>query len=421
MQTNLSPTYKNTAQGQEADSILRACTHCGFCTATCPTYQLLGDELDGPRGRIYLIKEMLEGEAVTQKTQLHLDRCLTCRACETTCPSGVQYGKLLDIGRAMVEEKVERPWSQRFINALLRAVIPHPERFTPLLRLGQIMRPLLPSALKKSVPLRQLPGHGQSSGIWPAPRHARKMLVLDGCVQPVISPNINAAAARVLDRLSISLIHVPEAGCCGAVSYHLNAHDEGLDFMRRNIDAWWPHIAHSSHNENGAEAIVTTASGCGVLIKDYGYILRHDPHYAEKAARISALTRDISQVLLAEQSALTALLKARPAKAKMKLAFHAPCTLQHGQKLPGTVEQILRECGFELTPVPDAHLCCGSAGTYSILQKDISQQLLHNKLTALQSGEPAAIATANIGCLTHLQSGAKVPVRHWIEWLDEIQ
>ena len=409
MQTQLSPTYKNTAQGQEADSILRACTHCGFCTATCPTYQLLGDELDGPRGRIYLIKEMLEGEAVTQKTQLHLDRCLTCRACETTCPSGVQYGKLLDIGRAMVEEKVERPQSQRLMSALLRAIIPYPARFTPLLRLGQMMRPLLPSALKKSVPLKQ------SSGIWPAPRHARKMLVLDGCAQPAISPNINAATARVLDRLSISLIRVPKAGCCGAVSYHLNAHDEGLNFMRRNIDAWWPHI------EANVEAIVTTASGCGVLIKDYGYILRDDPRYAEKAARISALTRDISQVVLTEQNTLTNLLKAQPAKAKMKLAFHAPCTLQHGQKLPGTVERILRDCGFELTPVPDAHLCCGSAGTYSILQKDISQQLLHNKLTALQSGVPAAIATANIGCLTHLQSSAKVPVRHWIEWLDEIQ
>jgi len=409
MQTQLSSTYKDTAQGREADQILRACTHCGFCTATCPTYQLLGDELDGPRGRIYLIKEMLEGEAVTQKTQLHLDRCLTCRACETTCPSGVQYGRLLDIGREIVEENVPRPQSQRLLHFMLRAVIPYSARFTPLLRLGQMLRPLLPATLQKSVPLKQ------SSGIWPAARHARKMLVLDGCAQPAISPNINAAAARVLDRLSISLVRISEAGCCGALSYHLNAHDEGLDFMRHNIDVWWPHV------EKGAEAIVTTASGCGVLVKDYGHILRHDPHYAEKAARISALTRDISQVLMAEQSALTRLLKAQPAKAKTKLAFHAPCTLQHGQKLTGAVEQILRGCGFELTPVPDAHLCCGSAGTYSILQKDISQQLLRNKLTALQSGTPAAIATANIGCLTHLQSGAKVPVRHWIEWLDEIQ
>lgn len=411
MQTQLSPTFKNTAQGMEADSILRACTHCGFCTATCPTYQLLGDELDGPRGRIYLIKEMLEGEAVTQKTQLHLDRCLTCRACETTCPSGVQYGKLLDIGRAIVEENIPRPWSQRLVQALLRAVIPHPARFTPLLRLGQMMRPLLPAALKKSVPPKQSPG------IWPAARHARRMLVLDGCVQPAISPDINAAAARVLDRLSISLIRIQEAGCCGAVSYHLNAHADGLAFMRRNIDAWWPHI------EQGAEAIVTTASGCGVLVKDYAHILRQDPQYARKAARISALTLDISQVLLAEKNNLAALIKTRPAtnQAGPKLAVHSPCTLQHGQKLPGSIEHILQSCGFELTPVPDAHLCCGSAGTYSILQKTLSQPLLRNKLTALQSGAPTGIATANIGCLTHLQTAASVPVRHWIEWLDEIQ
>ena len=411
MQTQLSPTFKNSVQGIEANSILRACTHCGFCTATCPTYQLLGDELDGPRGRIYLIKEMMEGEAVTQKTQLHLDRCLTCRACENTCPSGVQYGKLLDIGRAIVEENVSRPWSQRLVQSLLRAVIPHPARFTPLLRLGQMMRPLLPAALKKSVPPKQFPG------IWPAARHARRMLVLDGCVQPAISPNINAATARVLDRLSISLIRIQEAGCCGAVSYHLNAHDEGLDFMRRNIEAWWPYI------EQGAEAIVTTASGCGVLVKDYAHILRHDPQYAQKAARISALTLDISQVLLAEKNNLAALMKTLPAtnQAKQKLAVHNPCTLQHGQKLPGSVERVLQSCGFKLTFVPDAHLCCGSAGTYSILQKTLSQQLLRNKLAALQSGAPTGIATANIGCLTHLQTAANIPVRHWIEWLDEIQ
>ncbi|MEQ1838654.1 MAG: glycolate oxidase subunit GlcF [Candidatus Nitrotoga sp.] len=411
MQTQLSPTFKNTAQGQEADSILRACTHCGFCTATCPTYQLLGDELDGPRGRIYLIKEMLEGKAVTQKTQFHLDRCLTCRACETTCPSGVQYGHLLDIGRALVEKNVSRSWSQRLVQSFLRAVIPHPARFTPLLRLGQMMRPLLPATLKKSVPLKQSPG------IWPAARHARRMLVLDGCVQPAISPNINAATARVLDRLSISLIRIQEAGCCGAVSYHLNAHDEGLNFMRRNIDAWWPHI------EQGAEAIVTTASGCGVLVKDYAHILRHDLQYAQKAARISALTLDISQVLLAEKDNLAALKKSHPATrlAKQKLAVHTPCTLQHGQKLLGSVERVLQSCGFELTFVPDAHLCCGSSGTYSILHKTLSQQLLRNKLAALQSGAPTGIATANIGCLTHMQTAANVPVRHWIEWLDEIQ
>ena len=406
MQTQLNSTLLNTAQGQEADSILRTCVHCGFCNATCPTYQLLGDELDGPRGRIYLIKEMLEGAPVTRKTQLHLDRCLTCRACETTCPSGVQYGKLLDIGRAVAEERVARPWQERLARFMLRAVIPHPARFTPVLRLGQMLRPLLPAALRKSVPPQQ------QATPWPAARHARRMLVLQGCAQPAIAPNINAAAARVLDRLNISLIRAETAGCCGAVSYHLNAQEEGMDFMRRNIDAWWPHI------EAGVETIVMTASGCGVLVKEYGHILRHDPAYAEKAARISELTQDISEVLLAEQNELAALKNTKPGHTA-KLAFHSPCTLQHGQKLPGAVETILQVSGFELTSVPDAHLCCGSAGTYSILQKKLSRQLLRNKLTALQSGAPAAIATANIGCLTHLQSEAGVPVRHWIEWLDE--
>lgn len=401
MQTQLADSIKNTPQGQEAGSILRACVHCGFCTATCPTYQLLGDELDGPRGRIYLIKQMLEGEAVTRKTQRHLDRCLTCRSCETTCPSGVQYGRLVDIGRAVADERVERPWRERIVRRLLRAVIPYPTRFAPLLRLGQAVRPLLPSSMRESVPPHQ------SATRWPEPHHARRMVALDGCAQPSIAPNINAATARVLDRLGISLIKAQGAGCCGAVSYHLNAHDEGLDFMRRNIDAWWPHI------ESGVEAIVITASGCGALVKEYGHILRHDPRYAKKAARVSALSRDIGEIIAAEDLA-----KLPPLPTPRKIAFHSPCTLQHGQKLPGVVEKILQACGFELTPVPDAHLCCGSAGTYSILQKELSRRLLQNKLTALQSGTPAIIATANIGCLTHLQSGAGVPVRHWIEVLD---
>lgn len=401
MQTQLTDSIKNTPQGEEADNILRSCVHCGFCTATCPTYQLLGDELDGPRGRIYLIKQMLEGEVVTRKTQVHLDRCLTCRSCETTCPSGVQYGRLVDIGRAVAEERVARPWRERVTRRLLRAVIPYPGRFAPLLRMGQMLRPLLPSGVRKSVPLRQ------SATRWPDSRHARRMLVLDGCAQPSIAPNINAATARVLDRLGVSLIKAQGAGCCGAVSYHLNAHDEGLDFMRRNIDAWWPHI------EVGAEAIVITASGCGALVKEYGHILRDDARYAEKAARVSALSRDIGEILAVEDLA-----KFSPLPALPRIAFHAPCTLQHGQKLPGVVEKILQARGFELTPVSDAHLCCGSAGTYSILQKELSRHLLQNKLAALQSGEPEAIVTANIGCLTHLQSQADVPVRHWIELLD---
>ena len=405
MQTQLTDTIKNTAHGHEADSILRACVHCGFCTATCPTYQLLGDELDGPRGRIYLIKEMLEGNAVTRKTQVHLDRCLTCRACETTCPSGVKYGRLVDIGRVVAEQQVQRPWRERVMRKALRMMIPHPQRFASLLRLGQLIRPLLPAALRHSLPPRQLVSAWRP--VWPGARHARRMLVLEGCVQPAIAPNINVAAARVLDRLGISLLRADKAGCCGAVSYHLNAHDEALDFMRRNIDAWWPHL------QAGVEAIVITASGCGTLVKDYGHILRHDPAYAEKAARVSALSRDLSEILAAED--LSALASGNQ---KQKIAFHSPCSLQHAQKLSGVVEKILIAAGFELTPVPDAHLCCGSAGTYAILQKGLSQQLLRNKLNALQSGAPAAIATANIGCLTHLQSQSSVPVRHWIEFMD---
>ncbi len=396
MQTELADFVRDTARGREAESILRKCVHCGFCTATCPTYQLLGDELDGPRGRIYLIKQVLEGHAPTSATQIHLDRCLTCLSCETTCPSGVQYGHLLDIGRELVDERVPRSTLDRLTRRALRTVVPYRSRFTPLLRLGWAVRGLLPGRLRQTVPPK-LP-----SGAWPRSTHARSMLVLQGCVQPAIAPNINAAAARVLDRLGIRLIGADD-GCCGAVSHHLTAPQEALAFMRRNIDVWWPFI------EQGAEAIVMTASGCGAVVRQYGYLLRDDARYADKAKRISELTRDIGEVLRAED--LERLRAGRP----QRVAFHSPCTLQHGQKLKGVVEDILARLGFELAPVPDAHLCCGSAGTYSILQADLSSQLKRNKLDALQSGQPAVIATANIGCLTHLQSDAQVPVKHWIE------
>jgi glycolate oxidase iron-sulfur subunit len=404
MQTNLVESIKRTAAGQEAEAILRTCVHCGFCTATCPTYQLLGNELDSPRGRIYLIKQMLEGAEVTAKTLLHLDRCLTCRSCETTCPSGVQYGRLVDIGRAIAEEKIGRsPW-QAMQRRLLRAVLPRPAIFNSLLALGRLFRPLLPSALAKEVPI------ARPAKPWPTTRHARTMLVLAGCVQPGLAPNTNAASARVLDRLGITLFSAEKAGCCGAVSYHLNAHADGLDFMRRNVDAWWPYV------EQGTEAVVMTASGCGTMVKEYGHLLRHDPAYAEKAARISELTKDLSEILAAEKDGLFRLLKPAP---RGRLAFHSPCSLQHGQKIVGVIEELLTAAGYELTPVADKHLCCGSAGTYSILQKELSQQLLRNKLDALQSGSPAQIASANIGCQAHLQSGTDLPVRHWIELLDE--
>jgi glycolate oxidase iron-sulfur subunit len=406
MKTDLAQFIKDTPQGQEANRILRACVHCGFCNATCPTYQLLGDELDGPRGRIYLMKEMLEGREVSEKTQLHLDRCLTCRACETTCPSGVEYGRLVDIGRNIVEQRVGRSPAEAFKRKALRAVLPNPALFTPLLKLGQLARPLLPAALKRKVPkaLRATP--------WPASRHARRMLVLQGCVQPGIAPTINPALARVLDRIGISLIAAPKAGCCGAVAYHLNAQDEGLEAMRRNIDAWWPYV------EQGVEAIAMTASGCGVMVKEYGHLLAHDPRYAQKAQRISDLTRDASEILRAESAALSAR-RTHHASRTTRVAFHSPCTLQHGMQLRGVVEPLLAAAGYSLTPVPEAHLCCGSAGTYSILQSELSQKLLANKVAALQSGKPDVIATANIGCLAHIQTGTALAVRHWVELIDE--
>lgn len=409
MQTKLAEFIKNSPQGQEADAILRSCVHCGFCLATCPTYQLLGDELDSPRGRIYLMKQMLEGQQVTQKTQLHLDRCLTCRACESTCPSGVRYAELVDIGRDLAEKQVSRPIGQSGLRFLLRKILPNPLLFKPLIKMGQLVRPALPASLKKSVPATVKTKH-----TWPQPRHARKVMVLDGCVQPTFAPNINLAAARVLDALNISLIKSTQAGCCGAIAYHLNAQEESKNAMRKNIDAWWPYI-----ERNEIEAVVMTASGCGVTVKEYGHILRHDPAYAKKAARISSITKDLSEIIAAEQENLHRIMKKnRTENTLIKLAFHSPCTLQHGQQIRGLVEKILQTVGFELTAVPDAHLCCGSAGTYSILQPELSHQLLKNKVTALESGQPEQIVTANIGCLMHLQNGTRSPVRHWIEVLD---
>ena len=406
MQTNLADFIKDTPQGQEADAILRKCVHCGFCLATCPTYTLLGDELDSPRGRIYLMKQMLEGAPVTDKTQLHLDRCLTCRACETTCPSGVEYGRLVDIGRELVEKKVGRPPIERLKRSLLNMGLTSPKLFASGLAVGRYFKAFLPDTLAKKIPASRV------AGPWPAARHVRRMLVLEGCVQPALAPDINAATARVLDRAGISLIKAERAGCCGAVSHHLNVHDKALEFVKRNIDAWWPHI------EGGVEAIVMTASGCGTMVNEYGHLLRTDAAYAKKAARVSELARDVSEVIDAERNGLRIALHAAPPHAVTRLAFHSPCSLQHGLKIRGVVEGLLRECGFELTSVPDSHLCCGSAGTYSLLQRELSQQLLANKVIALESGQPQVIATANIGCLTHIELGTTTPVKHWIEILD---
>ncbi len=405
MQTRLSAALLETPDGREADGILRKCVHCGFCTATCPTYQLLGDELDGPRGRIYLIKEMLEGAEPSRATQLHLDRCLTCRACETTCPSGVAYGRLLDIGRHHLEQVVPRTAGERLSRRALLAVVPYRKRFAALLTLARALRGLMPPSLRRAVPVARAPG------TWPASSHARRMLVLTGCAQPAAAPGINAAAARVLDRLGISLLAV-EDGCCGALAHHLSAEDRSREQMRRNIDAWWPQI------EQGAEALIVTASGCGAMIRDYGTLLRDDPGYAHKAARISELSRDISQVVAQELGQSGSRLGTVPTRrAPGRVAFHSPCTLQHGLKLRGIVEPLLERTGWILTPVADGHLCCGSAGSYSLLQPAISRQLKSRKLAALEAGTPDVIATANIGCLMHLASGTERPVRHWIELL----
>jgi len=405
MQTNLADWIKDTPEGREADAILRKCVHCGFCLATCPTYNLLGDELDSPRGRIYLMKQVLEGAPVTVRTQVHLDRCLTCRACETTCPSGVQYGRLVDIGREVVEKKVPRSFVDGTFRRILRFAFLSGPLFSFGVAMGRLFRPLLPASLAKQVPPKR------ETGPWPAARHARKMVVLDGCVQPALAPDINGATARVLDRLGISLVPVPQAGCCGAIEYHLNAQGAALDRMRRQVDAWWPHL------EAGAEAIVVTASGCGTMVAEYGHLLASDPAYAEKAARVSAAAKDVGQVVAAERETLAKLLAGK-GPAGDPIAYHAPCSLQHGLKQKGIVESILRDAGFSLTAVPDSHVCCGSAGTYSILQSELSGQLLANKVRALESGAPASICTSNIGCLLHIESGATKPVSHWIELLD---
>lgn len=399
MLARLDDRFADTPEGREAAAILRACVHCGFCTAACPTYRLLGDERDGPRGRIYLIKSMLEGEPATERTRTRLDRCLSCRACESACPSGVRYGRLADIARGIVEKRAPRPSLERAKRKLLRMILPYPARLAPCVGLVRQLRPLLPSVLRNKLPL------ASETPPWLPARHPRTMLALGGCVQPVLAPSIDAAAARVLDRLGISLIRISQSGCCGALSYHLGAHEEGLDFMRRNIDAWWPAI------EAGAEAIAMTASGCGAMVKEYGELLRGDPAYAEKAARVSALARDLSEVVAAEDWSSLAPLPVR------RIAFHSPCTLQHGQRLNGIVETILQGLGFELTPVADAAICCGSAGTYSLLQPALSSRLREDKLRSLEAGEPEVIATANIGCLAHLASGAGRPVRHWVELL----
>ncbi|TVQ72650.1 MAG: glycolate oxidase iron-sulfur subunit [Chromatiaceae bacterium] len=400
MQTRLVDFIRETPTGEEVDGILRNCVHCGFCNATCPTYQLLGDERDGPRGRIYLIKQVLEGQEPSRRTQTHLDRCLTCLNCMTTCPSGVDYRHLVEVGRAQVEERVSRPWHERLQRAALRYVLPRRRLFNGLLRTGQGLRPVLPPPFRHWVPPRTV------QGPWPEARHARRMLTLEGCVQPGLQPDIDAALARVLDRLGVSVVR-GGGGCCGAVEMHLNDEQAARARARRNIDSWWPQI------EAGLEAILVTASGCGVQVKDYGHLLAADPAYRDRARRVAELARDPCEVVTPEDVRRLGV----DADGR-RVAFHPPCSLQHGMKLSGRVEALLRAAGFELVAVRDVHLCCGSAGTYSILQRALSRQLQQRKLTNLEREAPEVIATANIGCHMHLQSGTGTPVRHWIQLMD---
>ncbi len=402
MQTKLAPHYANTEPGITAESIIRSCVHCGFCNATCPTYQLLGDERDGPRGRIYLIKQLLEGQTPTVETQTHLDRCLTCRACESTCPSGVEYAKLADIGRAEINKQVKRAPVDQLIRMGLLQFVPYPARFQYVLRLANFVKPFLPARLQSKLP----PLRRQAIPLTQR-THSRFMLVLAGCVQSISSPNTNQAAAKVLDMLQISLLEAPEAGCCGALAQHLAAEQQAEQQMKRNIDAWWPYI------EQGCEALVMTASGCGSTVKEYGYLLRNDAVYASKAAKISELCKDIAEVIAAED--LSAWSHLGDGK---DIAFQSPCSLQHGQQLSGVVETLLQRFGYSPLPINDNHLCCGSAGSYSLLQPELSQQLRSQKLAALTAAQADHIVTANIGCQLHLSS-ADCSINHWIEMVAE--
>lgn len=405
MQTNLAQWARDSKLGQEADDILRRCVHCGFCTATCPTYQVLGNELDSPRGRIYLIKEVLEGNAPTASTQQHLDRCLTCRNCETTCPSGVEYGHLVDIGRQIVEEQVKRPLGQRIQRKLLREGLTS-RLFAPAYKVGQSLREWLPESIKRKVI------EPRSVGVRPATnRHARQILLLSGCVQPTMMPSIDAATIRVLDRLGIGTQVEKGAGCCGALNFHLDDQARARAQMRTNIDAWLPWV------ESGKiEAIVMNASGCGAMVVEYAHHLRDDPVYLPKAEKIVALVRDIAQVVAPHAQSLAAHLDVE--KLPKRPVFHPPCTIQHWQNLRSVSEQLMQQLGLQLQPFGESHLCCGSAGAYSVLQPEISGALRDRKLGHLSEAEPDVMMSSNIGCIGHLQSGTDTPVRHWIEVVD---
>lgn len=409
MHIELHSRFAETPEGLIAKDLTSACVHCGFCLETCPTYVDSRDERDSPRGRIYLIKQLLETGEASDQTQLHLDRCLTCRNCETSCPSGMQYGKLLDIGRELIEQEAPRPALERFTRSSIRYLFSQPALLKIGFAFGRLLRPLLPDALKNKVPPAQNAGAKptQHPTQHPTQQHARTMVLLEGCVQSAATPLTNGAARRVLDALGVSLISAPAAKCCGALDHHLSASEVALVKMRANIDAWWPIV------ESGAEAVISSASGCGAQLADYGHLLSHDEQYAEKAARISALSQDIAQVIAREDLSKLAI-----NTAVGKVSIHSPCTLQHALGEPDLLRQLLTQAGFDVVPLTGTQLCCGSAGTYSLLQSDISERLRDQALTRLNTHQPSLIVTANIGCQLQLQS-ADTPVKHWIELLDQ--
>ena len=396
MRTELAHELLASPQGRRANEILRSCVHCGFCNATCPTYQLLGDELDGPRGRIYLIKEILEANGSAEITGTHLDRCLTCRACETTCPSGVAYGELLEIGRGTVEATIKRGIVERFKRRWLVKNVANVAAFRRWMRLARLGRWLLPRRLKTLVPKRR-----RARAI-KAGDHPRRVVLLNGCVQQVATPEVNTALAELLDMMGIQVVIADNETCCGGLALHLADENAAMETMRNNVDALFE-VAQ------GSEAIISTASGCGVTIKDYGRLLASDPLYTRRAEWVAAQTRDVSEYLARNLTKVTRV------EGIETVAWQAPCTLQHGQRLTRIVESMLRRAGYRIVHVRDPHLCCGSAGTYTILQPKLSAQLRERKLDTLLADQPDVIATANIGCQTHLAGGTKTKVVHWLE------
>jgi glycolate oxidase iron-sulfur subunit len=417
MQTRFTAAALADPDTAVAETVIRKCVHCGFCTATCPTYVLLGDELDSPRGRIYLMKEMLEGErAPTAEVVKHIDRCLSCLSCMTTCPSGVNYMHLVDHARAYIEDRYRRPWRERMLRALLAWVLPHPKRFRAALALARFVKPVEPllrrfSAFRPFAAMlalapSKLPSKAQRIGAVPDVIKGRVVL-LQGCAEPVLRPNIRPSAARLLIAAGYDVVLADGEGCCGALVHHMGRKAEALDDARRNVDAWMAEIEGP-----GIEAILVTASGCGTAIKDYGFMLREDPAYADKAARVSALAQDITQFLAG--------LDRPPASTPqgLRVAYHAACSLQHGQGVTDAPKRLLAEAGFEVCTPAEAHLCCGSAGVYNILQPQIADQIGARKVAHLERLGADVIATGNIGCATQIGVRTATPVVHTVELLD---